>query len=142
MRRMHRLSDLLFVALLLLSLPVQACGLVMREAVTGGLRVSGVGPDDSRKCSTPPLSLPAFSFNQKVTSSASPDAVDGSDRHWASSSEYRWEPDVDRAMDQMFKPPSGVNLFVTQTREEVRDGIERNYQPNSTLGAIELEIKW
>jgi hypothetical protein len=142
MRRIHRLSGLFFVALLLLSLPAQACGLVMREAVAGELSVYGVGVDDAWKCSTPPLSLPAFNFNRMVTSFASPDAVDGSDRQWASSSEYRWKADVNRAMDHVFKPPSGVNLFVTQTREEVRDGFEHNYKPNSTLGAIELEIQW
>lgn len=142
MRNMHGLSGLLFVALLLFSLPAQACGLVMREAAAGESRVAGVGGDDARTCSTPPLSIPAFNFDRKVTSLGSPDAVRGSDRHWVSSGEYRWEPDVDRAMDHVFKPPSGVNLFVTQTREEVRDGFEHNYKPNSTLGAIELEIQW
>jgi hypothetical protein len=142
MRNMHRLSGLLLVALLLLSLPAQACGLVTREAVAGGLRVSGVGVDDAWKCSEPPLSLPAFNFDRKITSFGSSDTVDGSERQWASSSEYRWEPDVDRAMDHVFKPPSGISLVVSQTREEVRDGFEHNYKPNSTLGAIELEIQW
>jgi len=142
MPRMHRLSGLLFVALLLLSLPAQACGLVMRGAVAGESRVSVAGVDDAWKCSVPSLSLPAFNFDRKVTAFGSPDTVDGSDRQWASSSEYRWKPDVDRAMDHVFRPPSGVNLFVTQTREEERDGFEHSYKPNATLGAIELEIHW
>ncbi len=142
MRRMNRLSGLLFVAFLLLSLPAQACGLVMRDSVAGELRVSGVGVDDGWKCSVPSLSLPAFNFDRKLTSFGSTDVVDGPERQWLSGLEYRWKADVNRAMDHVFKPPSGINLFVTQTREEVRDGFEHNYKPNSTLGAIELEIQW
>ena len=140
MRRMHRLSGLLVVALLLLSLPAQACGLVMREGLAGELSVSGV--DDAWKCSVPSLSLRAFNFDRKVTSFGSPDVAGGPERQWASGLEYRWKADVNRAMDRVFEPPSGVDLFVTQTREEVRDGFEHNYKPNSTLGAVELEIKW
>ena len=148
MRRMNRLSGLLFAALLLLSLPAQACGLVMREAVAGELRVSGVGVGDAWKCSVPSLSLPTFNPaslttpDRNVTSFGSTDVVDGPERQWATGLEYRWKADVNRAMDHVFKPPSGINLFVTQTREEVRDGFEHNYKPNSTLGAIELEIQW
>jgi hypothetical protein len=69
-----------------------------------------------------------------------PDA--SSVRRWASSADYRWEPDVDRAIDHVFEPPSGVSLAVTQTREDVRDGFEPSYKPNSTLGAVELKIHW
>ena len=126
----------------LLSLPAQACGLVMRGAVAGESRVSVAGVDDAWKCSVPSLSLPAFNFDRKVTSFGSPDGVGGPERQWTSGLEYRWKADVNRAMDHAFKPPSGINLFVTQTREEVRDGFEHNYKPNSTLGAIELQIQW
>ena len=148
MRRMHRLAGLLFVGLLLPSLPAQACGLVMREAMTGDSRVSGVGVGNGRKCSKPSVVLPAFnpafltSLDRNVTSFGSPDMVGGRDQQWASSMEDRWKPDVNRAMDHVFKPPSGINLFVTQTREEDRDDFEHNYKPNSTLGAIEIEIQW
>ena len=148
MRRMHRLAGLLFVGLLLPSLPAQACGLVMREALAGELRVSGVGVEDAWKCSMPSAVLPAFNptsltgLDRNVTSFDSPDTVGGPERQWASGLEYRWKADVNRAMDHVFKPPSGINLFVTQTREEDRDDFEHNYKPNSTLGAIEIEIQW
>ena len=148
MRTIHRLSGLFFVGLLLLSLPARACGLVMREIAADELSVAGVGVVDPSKCSTSPLSLPAFnpksvaSLDPKATSFGSPDMVSGPERQWASGIEYRWKADVNRAMDHVFKPPGGINLFVTQTREEVRDGFEHNYKPNSTLGAIEREIQW
>jgi len=148
MRTRHRLSGLLFIGLLLPSLPAQACGLVMREAVTGDLRVSGVGVDDRRKCSKPSVVLTAFnpafltSLDRNVISFGSADTVGGPDHQWESSMENRWKADVNRAMDNAFKPPSDLYLFVTQTREEVRDGFEHNYKPNSTLGAIEVEIQW
>src|SRR5690242_17827042 len=115
MRRMHRLSGPLFVALVLLSLPAQACGPVMREVVAGELRVSGVGVDDAWKCSMPSAVLPAFnptsltSLDRNVTSFGSPDAVAGPERQWASGMENRWKADVNRAMDHVFKPPSGIN---------------------------------
>jgi len=39
-------------------------------------------------------------------------------------------------------PPIGISLVVTQTREDVRDGSKLDYEPNSTLGTIELRIHW
>lgn len=66
----------------------------------------------------------------------------GSNRHRVSSTEYQWEPDVDRAIDRVFKPPRGISLIVTQSREDVRDRFGPDYKPNSTLGTVELKVHW
>jgi hypothetical protein len=143
---MRNLTGLLFVALLLFSLPAQACGLVMRETADGELSASGVDVHNVRHCSVPPSLLTTVSLlslrrlERTNTSLDSPDA--SSVRRWRPSSEYRWEPDVSRAMEQAFMPPSGTSLVVTQTREDVRDGSKLDYKPNSTLGTIEFRIHW
>jgi len=143
---MRNLTGFLFVGLLLFSLPVQACRLVMRETADGELSASGVDVHNVRHCSVPPSLLPRVSplslsrFERTNTSLDSPDA--SSVRRWRPSSEYRWEPDVSRAMEQAFMPPIGISLVVTQTREDVRDGSKLDYEPNSTLGTIELRIHW
>jgi len=143
---MRNLTGFLFVGLLLFSLPVQASRLVMRETADGELSASGVDVHNVWHCLVPPSLLPTVSplslsrLERTNTSLDSPDA--SSVRRWRPSSEYRWKPDVSRAMEQAFMPPSGISLVVTQTREDVRDGSELDNKPNSTLAAIELKIQY
>lgn len=136
---MRSLIGQLFIALLLLSLPAQAGDLVTSGTAAGGPDVDAVW-----LCSVPRLSLPVtnplFSTQVDRTSASMDSSELGSDRRWTSSAEYRWNADVNRTMDHVFRPPNAIKVFVTQTREDVHDGFEHNYEPNSTLGAIELKI--
>ena len=139
-------TGFLFFSVILVSSAAQACDLVTGETGTRAFNLSQVRTSDSERCSVAPLSLSTFNLTsfghvgRASPSFNSANTADTFESHWASGLDYRWKADLDRAVDHVFKPPRTVNVHVTQTHEDERNGSEFSYKPNSTLGAIEFVI--
>ena len=141
---MRRLIGLILAALFVSSFSAWAGSPPRREPATIRLRLTRFGINGTIQCFLAPFKFRSFTFpspSQPDMALDSPRAELRSDQLWALSVENRWKADANLSMEQMFKPPNGVSLFVTQTTEDMRGGgIESKYKPNSTLGAIELVI--
>ena len=135
---MSKLAFLPLVALLLPTVPASASGLVMREPVAVRT-LSSADAVDNNGCSLPQLSIRTDSLSPKVENEAAlePPVIDNP---WASGAASHWKAGMNRAVDHLIKPPEHVNVYATQTGEDLRGHFEGTNSPNETFAAFEVVI--
>ena len=136
-----RLAAFPLTALLVLSAPASGSTLVVSEPVSLS-KLATAGADDSNGCSLPQLSLRTNSpllRSPKVGNETSVDPV-VVDNPWASGATSHWNAGMNRAVDHLFEPPKYVNVYATQTGDDLHGHYEGANSPNKTFAAFEVVI--
>ena len=138
---MRKLAVLSLLALLLPSVPASASSLLMGEPVSAG-RLANASLVHRNACSLPQLSLRTDSPSFPTSKVEGEAAVDWAaiDNPWASGATSHWNAGMNRAVDHLFKPPEHVNVYATQTGDDLRGRFEGMNSPNETCAAFEVVI--
>ncbi len=136
---MRKLTGFVLGVLLLSSAPVLASGLVPGEPRMPTWRATESSADAKYGCSLDLYLQTHKSPHQFVRGQATFDSPNADDR-WASGATYQWNVGLNRAVDHLFEPPANVNVYATQTGEDLRGHYESTNSPNTTLAAFEVVI--
>ena len=136
-----RLAVFPFAALLVLSVPASGSSLVTRGPVSVSELVIA-GAKEETGCSLPQLSIRTESpllLSPKVGNETAFDSA-VVDNPWASGATSHWNAGMNRAVNHLFKPPERVNVYATQTGDDLRGHFEGTNSPNETFAAFEVVI--
>ena len=134
---MSKPAVLSLVALLLTTAAASASGVVVREPPPTW-RLSGADADDRNTCSLPQLSIRPDSVSPRVGKDETPLESSVVENPWASGAASHWNAGVNRAVDHLLKPPEHMNVYATQTGEDLRGHFEGTNSPNETFATFEV----
>ena len=106
-------------------------------------KLASAGAKDRNGCSLPRLSIRTNNPLLLTPKVGNETAVDLAvvDNPWASGATSHWNAGMNRAVDHLFKPPQYVNVYATQTGDDLRGHYEGSNSPNETFAAFEVVIR-